>query len=53
MKNKPTKNEAQAKWGRLPEAVKDGLKKEFGILAEPMWIFFAMQCGFTEEGEKL
>ena len=50
---KPTKEEAQEKWNRMPKSVKNELKKEFGIFAEPMWISFAMQCGFTEEGRKL
>lgn len=50
---KPTEEEAKQKWDRLPQEIKDSFEKDFGMFAEPLWIYYATICGFTEKGKKL
>ena len=50
---KPTEKEAGEKRDRLPEHIKESYNKEFGLCAKPLWVFYAVECGFTEEGKKI
>lgn len=48
-----SKEEAEKKWNNMPSEEKNELIKEFGLLAKPFWIYFAMHYPLTEAGRKL
>lgn len=48
-----TEEQIKLIWERMPKEEKDSLKKEYGILAEPLFIFWGTQAPLTEDGKKL
>ncbi len=48
-----TLKEAEEKWLNLPMNERKNLEDDFGILAKPTWIYFAMRYPLTKAGEQL
>lgn len=48
-----TEEQVKKIWANMPEAEKKELKNEYGILAEPLFIFWGTQAPLTEAGRKL